>query len=109
MAKNAYQYITIEEFEQAFLDRFMPTETKSQEAVYELFQLKFSPIGDFEAYVKIFEAKMRVVQPGHEINARMLPFLGTLYPSFSIKITIEPAYKEYAKLTPRVLFLHQQE
>eukprot|EP00820_Chromera_velia_P024489 Cvel_9251.t1-p1 / transcript=Cvel_9251.t1 / gene=Cvel_9251 / organism=Chromera_velia_CCMP2878 / gene_product=hypothetical protein / transcript_product=hypothetical protein / location=Cvel_scaffold529:545-814(-) / protein_length=90 / sequence_SO=supercontig / SO=protein_coding / is_pseudo=false len=30
MAKNAHQYTTIEEFEQAFLDRFMPTEAESQ-------------------------------------------------------------------------------
>eukprot|EP00820_Chromera_velia_P024488 Cvel_9250.t1-p1 / transcript=Cvel_9250.t1 / gene=Cvel_9250 / organism=Chromera_velia_CCMP2878 / gene_product=hypothetical protein / transcript_product=hypothetical protein / location=Cvel_scaffold529:173-463(-) / protein_length=97 / sequence_SO=supercontig / SO=protein_coding / is_pseudo=false len=52
---------------------------------------------------------MRVAQPGHEINARMLPFLGTLYPSLSMEITTEPAHKEYAKLIPRVLFLHQQE
>uniref|UniRef100_A0A0G4HH85 Retrotransposon gag domain-containing protein n=1 Tax=Chromera velia CCMP2878 TaxID=1169474 RepID=A0A0G4HH85_9ALVE len=109
MAKNAYQYTTIEEFEQAFLDRFMPTEAESQQAVYELSQLKLSPIGDFDAHVKIFEAKMKVTQPGHEINAHMLPFLGTLYPSLSIEITTEPAHKEYAKLIPRVLFLHQQE
>uniref|UniRef100_A0A0G4IEQ3 Uncharacterized protein n=1 Tax=Chromera velia CCMP2878 TaxID=1169474 RepID=A0A0G4IEQ3_9ALVE len=52
---------------------------------------------------------MRVAQPGYEINARMLPFFGTLYPLLSIEITTEPAYKEYAKLIPRVLFLHQQE
>uniref|UniRef100_A0A0G4FW97 Retrotransposon gag domain-containing protein n=1 Tax=Chromera velia CCMP2878 TaxID=1169474 RepID=A0A0G4FW97_9ALVE len=109
MAKNAHHYTTIEEFEQAFLDRFMPTEAESQQAVYELSQLKLSPTGDFDVHVKVFEAKMRVAQPGHEINARMLPFLGTLYPSFSMEITTEPAHKEYAKLIPRVLFLHQQE
>eukprot|EP00820_Chromera_velia_P001409 Cvel_15224.t3-p1 / transcript=Cvel_15224.t3 / gene=Cvel_15224 / organism=Chromera_velia_CCMP2878 / gene_product=Retrovirus-related Pol polyprotein from transposon, putative / transcript_product=Retrovirus-related Pol polyprotein from transposon, putative / location=Cvel_scaffold1114:7765-10754(-) / protein_length=645 / sequence_SO=supercontig / SO=protein_coding / is_pseudo=false len=109
MAKNAHQYTTIEEFEQAFLDRFMPTEAESQQAVYELFQLKLSPTGDFDAHVKVFEAKMRVAQPRYEMNARMLPFLGTLYPSLSIEITTEPAHKEYANLIPRVLFFHQQE
>uniref|UniRef100_A0A0G4I3H3 Retrotransposon gag domain-containing protein n=1 Tax=Chromera velia CCMP2878 TaxID=1169474 RepID=A0A0G4I3H3_9ALVE len=107
MAKNAYQYTTIKEFEQAFLDRFIPTEAKSQQVVYELSQFKLSPTGDFDAYVKVFEAKMRVAQPGHEINARMLPFLGTLYPSLSMEITTGPAHKEYTKLIPRVLFLHQ--
>uniref|UniRef100_A0A0G4F2Z1 Uncharacterized protein n=1 Tax=Chromera velia CCMP2878 TaxID=1169474 RepID=A0A0G4F2Z1_9ALVE len=109
MAINAHQYTTIEEFEQAFLDRFMPTEAESQQAVYELSQLKLSPTGDFDVHVKVFEAKMRVAQPRHKINARMLPFLGTLYPSLSMEITTEPAHKEYAKLISRVLFLHQQE
>uniref|UniRef100_A0A0G4GRH1 Retrotransposon gag domain-containing protein n=1 Tax=Chromera velia CCMP2878 TaxID=1169474 RepID=A0A0G4GRH1_9ALVE len=109
MAKNAYQYTTIKEFEQAFLDRFMPTEAESQQAVYELSQLKLSPTGDFDTHVKVFEAKMRVAQPGHEINARIFPFLGTFYPLLSIEITTEPAHKEYAKLIPRVLFFYQQE
>uniref|UniRef100_A0A0G4HFC1 Retrotransposon gag domain-containing protein n=1 Tax=Chromera velia CCMP2878 TaxID=1169474 RepID=A0A0G4HFC1_9ALVE len=111
MAKNAHQYTTIEEtqFEQAFLDRFMPTEAESQQAVYKLSQLKLSPTGDFEAHVKNFEAKMRVAQPRYEINARMFPFLGTLYASLSMEITTEPAHKEYAKLIPQVLFLYQQK
>uniref|UniRef100_A0A0G4HZ69 Retrotransposon gag domain-containing protein n=1 Tax=Chromera velia CCMP2878 TaxID=1169474 RepID=A0A0G4HZ69_9ALVE len=100
IAKNAHQYTTIEEFKQAFLDRFMPTEAESQQALYELSQLKLSPTGDFDAHVKVFEAKMRVAQPRHEINARMLSFLGTLYPSLSMEITTEPAHKEYAKLIP---------
>uniref|UniRef100_A0A0G4GA86 Uncharacterized protein n=1 Tax=Chromera velia CCMP2878 TaxID=1169474 RepID=A0A0G4GA86_9ALVE len=110
LAQESKKRLTFQQLKDAFLLRWTPTETEKNQAVYKLSMLKLAPGDDFKTHKEAFEKLMRISQPGHPHQTRVMPFLGTLYPSLSLDLTREPTvYNDYHQLVTRVCFLHSQQ
>uniref|UniRef100_A0A0G4HQ89 Retrotransposon gag domain-containing protein n=1 Tax=Chromera velia CCMP2878 TaxID=1169474 RepID=A0A0G4HQ89_9ALVE len=94
--------------EASFLQKFRPIPQEQTQAVYTLGSYRLSPGGDFDQYLDYFLAEYRKASPGHEIKARILPFIGTFYKDLNSRLISEPPINDWARLITRVRFLHKQ-